>query len=101
MGSSQIELRRCNGYKEIRAESSKAVTKENSMNEFSYFIKVRNFSIVSKIRELVSLKEVSLDLVKVRGHSDDLWNTRADILAKKGILARKDQVIVTLQGPKA
>ncbi|CAG8830681.1 13256_t:CDS:2, partial [Gigaspora margarita] len=81
----------------LKKESSRKIAsrftidRENSMNEFSYFIKVGNFSIVSKIRELVSLKEVNLELVKVRGHSDDFWNTRADILAKKGILAGKKQ----------
>ncbi|CAG8839847.1 11419_t:CDS:2, partial [Gigaspora margarita] len=71
-----------------------AITSINCFLAFSQFIKLGNFSIVSKIRDLVRLKEVCLNLVKVKGHSENHWNRRADTLAKKGLTAREKLLVV-------
>jgi ribonuclease HI len=36
-----------------------------------------------KIKDLVKTKNIQIDLVKVKSHSKDKWNDRADSLAKK------------------
>ena len=46
-------------------------------------IKEKNYDLKRSIKELYDLKEIELDLVKVKGHSDSRWNNRADILAKE------------------
>ncbi|CAG8778177.1 44911_t:CDS:2, partial [Gigaspora margarita] len=69
----------------IYSDSIVAINTITSINHslvFSQFIKL-GFSIVSKIRNLVRLKGVCLNLVKVKGHSQDHWNGRANTLAKK------------------
>ena len=74
-----------------------AITSINRSLAFSHFIKLGNFSIVSKIRDLVRLKGVCLNLVKVKGHSEDYWNGRADTLAKKGLTAGEELLVVPTQ----
>ncbi|CAG8818258.1 7922_t:CDS:2, partial [Gigaspora margarita] len=48
-----------------------AITSINRSLAFSQFIRLGNFSVVSKIRDLVRLKGVCLNLVKVKGHSEE------------------------------
>ena len=48
------------------------------------WIKEKNYDLKRSIKELCDLKEIELDLVKVKGHSDSRWNNRADNLAKEG-----------------
>ena len=43
------------------------------------------------------MKEVCLNLVKVKGHSEDYWNRRADTLAKKGLTAEDELLVVPTQ----
>ena len=49
-----------------------------------HWIKEKNYNLKRSILELLSLKELELVLVKVKGHSCNKWNDRADKLAKEG-----------------
>jgi viroplasmin and RNaseH domain-containing protein len=42
-----------------------------------------------KIRELIRTKNIQIELVKVKSHSKDRWNDKADSLAKKGVTSEK------------
>jgi hypothetical protein len=47
------------------------------------------------IIELLEIKEIELELVKVKGHSDNKWNTRVDKIAKEGSsIENRDRIIV-------
>ncbi|CAG8748559.1 3865_t:CDS:2, partial [Gigaspora rosea] len=47
-----------------------AIDNDNRLLAYSQFIKIDNFSIVNKIRDIVGLKEITLDVVKVKGKLD-------------------------------
>jgi len=42
-----------------------------------------------KIRELIRTKNIQIDLVKVKSHSKDKWNDKADSLAKKDAMSKE------------
>jgi hypothetical protein len=44
---------------------------------------------VIKIVDLIKTKNIQIELVKVKSHSKDKWNDKADSLAKKGTTSRK------------
>src|SRR5260364_297054 len=46
-----------------------------------------NFLLVEKIIDLIKTKDITLELNKVKGHSNNKWNDFADKLAKKGCMA--------------
>ena len=50
-----------------------------------HWIKETNYDLKKSILESLSLKELELDLVKVKGHSCNKWNDRADKLAKERV----------------
>ena len=43
-----------------------------------------NFLLSEKIVDLIKTKNITLELNKVKGHSNNKWNNLADKLAKKG-----------------
>ena len=47
------------------------------------WMKISNSSILSAIREVVLGKKIELILEKVKGHSGNEWNDRADKIAKE------------------
>jgi hypothetical protein len=47
-------------------------------------MKRKNYNLVVNIEDTIRAKELDLELVKVKGHSDNRWNSRADSIAKKG-----------------
>src|SRR6185295_17991159 len=51
---------------------------------FKQRLKRKNYSLVESIRNSIDLKELKVELVKVKGHSTDKWNNKADKLAKEG-----------------
>ena len=46
-------------------------------------LRKKNYNLVENIRSIISIKELSLELVKVKGHSNNKWNNRADRLVKE------------------
>ena len=60
---------------------------KKSMDNINYSRKIltlHNHSTLFKILELVQGKSLNLELVKVKGHSEDIFNNQADQLAKEG-----------------
>ena len=56
--------------------------------------KEENYNLVNSIVDIVKIKEIHLDLVKVKGHSENRWNILADSLAKLGTrLEDKDDIV--------
>ena len=51
--------------------------------------KIKNRSLVRQIQECCKAKNVELSLTKVKGHSGNSWNDRADKLAKDGLSSNK------------
>ena len=51
--------------------------------------KKKNAIWLMKIKDLVKMKNIQIDLVKVKSHSKDKWNDKADSLAKKGTISKK------------
>ncbi|CAG8542679.1 16847_t:CDS:1, partial [Gigaspora rosea] len=43
-----------------------------------------NFLMTEKIVDLIKIKKISLELNKIKGHSNNKWNNFLDKLAKKG-----------------
>src|SRR6185436_6479318 len=52
-------------------------------------LKKKNAIWVIKIVDLIKTKNIQIELVKVKSHSKDKWNDKADSLAKKGTTSRK------------
>ena len=55
----------------------------NGRNKARLWLKQNNSTIVSFIVDLVNSKNISLTLVKVRGHADNIGNNIVDIIAKE------------------
>src|SRR6185295_6813209 len=47
-------------------------------------LKKKNAMWIMNITGLIKSKNIKIDIVKVKSHSEDKWNDRADSLAKKG-----------------
>src|ERR1043165_5760952 len=47
-------------------------------------LKKKNAMWITNITGLIKSKNIKIDIVKVKSHSEDKWNDRADSLAKKG-----------------
>ena len=47
--------------------------------------KTKNYSLISQIVDCCKLKRINLELIKVKGHSMNLWNNKADSLTKEGL----------------
>ena len=60
------------------------VKRSKELRASKHWIKEKNADLKRSIRELVELKEIELELVKVKGHSNSKWNNLADKLAKEG-----------------
>ena len=72
-----------------------AIERKSKDLAYNKFIKISNFNILDRIKSLVSIKNIELELVKVKGHSEDKWNEKADSLAKKGLTANDDLEVRT------
>jgi len=58
------------------------------------WLKLNNHDLVRSILELAKVKEIHLELEKIKGHSNNKWNDRADSLAKKGAsIENRDNII--------
>ena len=44
---------------------------------------------ITKIADLIEVKKIQIKLTKIKSHSKDKWNDKADNLAKKGITSKK------------
>jgi len=52
-------------------------------------LKKKNTIWIIKIINLINMKNIQIELVKVKSHSKDKWNDKADSLAKKGTISKK------------
>src|SRR5260363_237440 len=57
--------------------------------EKSKILKIENAIWIIKIVDLCRIKNLRMVLFKVKSHSKDKWNDRADALAKKGVSSKK------------
>src|ERR1700752_811768 len=53
---------------------------------FNKIFKEKNWDILIKIADLIKAKRINLELKKIKGHSNNKWNDKADTLAKKATL---------------
>ena len=44
---------------------------------------------MTKIRDLIKTKNIQIEFFKVKSHSKDRWNDKADSLAKKGATSKR------------
>ena len=51
--------------------------------------KTKNRSLIRQIEDCYKAKGLELNLIKVKGHSKDFWNYRADSLIKEGLNSNK------------
>jgi ribonuclease HI len=81
----------------IYTDSAAAIAGLNrgkKLKSSKHWIKEKNYNLKRSILELLSLKELELVLVKVKGHSCNKWNDRADKLAKEeGRIDNFDRII--------
>src|SRR5690349_1181681 len=75
--------------KEIKVFTDSAVAiesieKERKILTNKQWLKLNNYDLIHSIVELVKIKEIHLELEKIKSHSNNRWNDRADRLAKKG-----------------
>ena len=61
-----------------------SLTEKKKKIQGKQWIRETNYDIKRSIAEIASLKEIDLELVKIKGHSGNRWNSRADMLAKLG-----------------
>jgi hypothetical protein len=52
-------------------------------------LKKKNAIWIMKIIDLINTKNIQIELVKVKSHSKNKWNDKADSLAKKGTISEK------------
>src|SRR6185295_6119593 len=52
-------------------------------------LKKKNAMWMINIADLIKSKNIRIEIVKVKSHSEDKWNDRADSLAKKGATCKK------------
>jgi ribonuclease HI len=77
---------------EIHTDSNAAIRnigRSLEQTDRNKIIKKKNAIWIMKIKDLVKTKNIQIDLVKVKSHSKDKWNDRADSLAKKGTMSRE------------
>ena len=49
--------------------------------------KTKNHSLISQIIDCYKTKMIKLELIKVKGYSMNIWNDKADSLAKKRLIS--------------
>jgi ribonuclease HI len=52
-------------------------------------LKKKNAIWIMKIVDLINTKKIQMELIKVKSHSKNKWNNKADSLAKKGTISEK------------
>ena len=60
-----------------------------SLTSIRKAFKTKNRCLVSQIKDCCETKAIELRLVKVKGHSTDIWNNVADDFAKRRLLSNK------------
>ena len=74
----------------IYSDSKAAIDGIQSLKESTSirdYFKTKNHSLISQIIDCCKTKEINLELIKVKGHSMNKWNDRADKLTKEGLLS--------------
>ena len=61
----------------------KGIQNFNGLMSIRTNFKTKNHSLISQIVYCYKLKRIDLELIKVKGHSMNLWNDKADSLAKE------------------
>ncbi len=63
----------------------------NNRNRFDkYLLTYPNYHLWAQLSSLLHDKNIVLDLIKIKAHSDNEFNNRADELAKRGALSTTD-----------
>ena len=76
----------CNSKVNIFTDSKAAIEglqNNKSINSLHKLFKTKNCSLIRQIEDCCKAKELELNLTKVKGHSEDVQNNRADSLTKK------------------
>jgi len=73
-------------YSDSKAAIDRIWSLKESTSIRDYF-KTKNCSLISQIIDCCKTKEINLELIKVKGHSMNKWNDRADKLAKEDLLS--------------
>ena len=84
----------CNTKINIFSDSKAAIESlqnDKPNNSLRELFKIKNHSLIRQIKDCCKAKELELNLTKVKGYSENIWNDRADSLAKKGL--NSDKVI--------
>ena len=84
----------CNTKINIFSDSKVAIEglqNDKPNNSLRELFKIKNRSLIRQIKDCCKAKELELNLTKVKGHSEDFWNDRANNLAKKGL--NSDRII--------
>jgi ribonuclease HI len=71
-------------YSDSRAAIEGIQNSKGTMSIRSHF-KVKNRSLIGQILDCCITKKLDLELIKVKGHSMNVWNDKADRLAKEGL----------------
>src|SRR6185437_16150658 len=51
------------------------------------WLRQKNYNLLLKIFDTKRIKNLKVELVKIKGHSNNYWNDRVDVLAKEGQVA--------------
>ena len=84
----------CNTKINIFSDSKVAIEglqNDKPNNSLCELFKIKNRSLIRQIKDCCKAKELELNLTKVKRHSEDFWNDRADNLAKKDL--NSDRII--------
>ena len=73
------------------AAAIQAIKKSSDVNKLRECFKIKNRNMLLSIQKIKSVKNLDLQLKKVKGHSNILENDIADSLAKKG--AREGSIL--------
>lgn len=74
---------------EIRTDSASCISIYNTLsrphpkNSIKKMMKIPNWQLWMRLLDLITRKEISLQLTKVKAHSNDKWNKEVDKLAKQ------------------
>jgi len=79
----------------------KGLEKGKKIRTSRQWLKEKGYDIKKSIIELIEIKELEIDLVKVKRHRHDKWNSRADKLAKEGSKIDNKKRIISILPPNS
>ena len=88
----------------IYTDSAAAIAglnKGKKLKSNKQWLKEKYYDLKKSIIKVARFKEISLDLIKVKGHSNSRWNREADSLAKEGTVTSSLDRIVTGPPPSS